>query len=124
MQQRIAQIYKWLAWLMLAGLLVQLYLAGAPMFGATSFQPHRMLGFTLITLAIAFPILALVGRLGREQMRLSILILVLSFVQAGLPWLRSSIPWIAALHAVNAAVLIGISIQIGRSGRGPILQAS
>jgi hypothetical protein len=123
-QQNISQIHQWLARLFLAGLLVQFYLAGAPLFGVTSFQPHRMLGGALTMLAISLPVLALVGRLDQRLVRLSFLLLVLVFVQGMLPMLRGSIPWMAAFHSVNALALIGISLRIGRAGRAVVLPAS
>ena len=41
------RILKGLAWLVLAGLVVEVYLAGAALFGVTTFQPHRALGVAL-----------------------------------------------------------------------------
>jgi hypothetical protein len=124
MQQMISQIHHRLAWIFLAGLLLQLYLAGAPMFGAASFQPHRMLGGALTIAAILFPVLALAGRLGRQRIGLSILLVALIFVQGMLPALRGSVSWIAALHSVNALILMGVSARIGRSGRAEALQVN
>jgi hypothetical protein len=124
MQRIISQIHNRLAWIFLAGLLLQLYLAGAPMFGATSFQPHRMLGSGLTMLAILFPVLALVGRLGRQRIGLSVLLVFLIILQGMLPALRGSASWIAALHSVNALVLMGVTARIGRSGRAEALQVN
>ena len=41
------RLFQGLAWLVLAGLAVQFYLAGAALFGATTFQAHRTLGYLL-----------------------------------------------------------------------------
>lgn len=117
MQRTIARIHPILARIFLAGLLLQFYLAGVPLFGAGSFQPHRMLGDALAVLSILFPILALVGRLGRKSVGLSILLVVLIIVQIMLPSLRGSVSWVAALHPVNALALMGVSAMIRRSGR-------
>lgn len=117
MQPIISQIHHWAARVFLAGLLIQFYLASAPLFGAGSFQPHRMLGSGLTVVAILFPVLALAGRLGRQLVGLSILLVVLVIVQMGLPSLRGAAPWIAALHPINALVLMGVSARISRSGR-------
>ena len=120
----ISQIHQGLARIFLAGLLLQLYLAGAPMFGAASFEPHRMLGSALTILAILFPVLALVGRLGRQRIGLSMLLVFLIIVQAMLPSLRGSASGIAALHSVNALALMGVSARIGRKGRAEVLQVN
>ncbi|HEX2622228.1 MAG TPA: DUF6220 domain-containing protein [Phototrophicaceae bacterium] len=117
MQRTIAQIHPILARLFLAGLLLQFYLAGAGLFGVGTFQPHRMLGDALTVLSFLFLILAVVGRLGRKLIGLSILLALLTIVQVMLPSLRGSVSWIAALHPVNALALMGVSTMIRRSGR-------
>lgn len=124
MQRIITQIHQWLARIVLAGLLLQFYLAGAPMFGAASFEPHRMLGSALTILVILLFVLALVGRLGRQLIGLSMLLVFLTIVQVMLPSLRGTVSWIAALHAVNALALMGVSATIGRQGRAQALQAN
>lgn len=124
MQRSISQMHYWLTRVFLVGLLIQLYLAGAPMFGVTSFQPHRMLGVGLTVLAFLFPVLALVGRLGRQRLGLSILLVVLFLVQGTLPMLRGTVSWIAALHAVNALALMGVSAALGRQGRAEPVRAN
>lgn len=124
MQRTILQIHQWLARTFLAGLLLQFYLASTPLFGASSFQPHRMLGAALTLIVLLFPVLALAGRLGRQQIGFSILLVVLTIVQTMLPSLRGAVPWIAALHPVNALVLMGISARLGRIGRAAVQQTT
>jgi hypothetical protein len=124
MQRIISQIHQWLARIFLAGLLLQFYLASTAMFGAGSFQPHRVLGFALTMLVFLFPVLALAGRLERQLIGLSIMLVFLTIVQMMLPSLRGAAPWIAALHPVNALALMGISATIGRIGRAKALQVS
>jgi hypothetical protein len=75
-------------------------------------------------LAILFPVLALAGRLGRRLIGLSMLLVVLTTVQMLLPSLRGGAPWIAALHPVNALVLMGMSAAIGRNGRAKALHVN
>jgi hypothetical protein len=123
-QRIISQSHQWLARIFLAGLLLQFYLASTAMFGAESFQPHRLLGAALTILVFLFPVLALAGRLGRQLIGLSVLLVVLIIVQMMLPSLRGAAPWIAALHPVNALVLIGISARMGRNGRAEAQQAN
>ncbi len=124
MQRIIAQIHHGLAAIFLAGLLLQFYLAGIALFGVGSFEPHQTLGDALAILAILFPVLALVGRLGRKLIGLSLLLLLLTIVQIILPSLRGSAALIAALHPVNALALIGVSAAIRRSGRAEALQVN
>jgi hypothetical protein len=124
MQRILSQIHQGLAWIFLAGLLLQFYLAGAAMFGVGSFEPHRRLGSALTMLAILFLVLALVGRLGRKLIGLSILLVFLTIVQMMLPSLRGTAPWIAALHSVNALALMGICTTIRRYGRAEALRVN
>ena len=124
MQQIIAQIHQNLARIFLLGLLIQFYLASAPLFGlGLSFQPHRMLGFTLAGIAILFPILAFAGRLGRRAIAFSALLVALTIVQGMLPALRSSIPVIASIHPLNALVLMRVSAILMRQAPAEALEA-
>jgi hypothetical protein len=110
-----------LAQVFLAGLLLQFYLAGLGLFGAGPFQPHRIVGYALAALAIMFPVLALVGRLGQKLIGLSVLLVGLTIVQAMLPALRGSAGSIAALHPVNALALMGVCTAIRRFSRAAAL---
>jgi hypothetical protein len=116
MQRIISQIHRWTAWVFLAGSLLQFYLAGTALFGAGSFQPHRMLGALLTALVILLPVLALVGRLGWPLFGLSLLLVALTILQMALPSLRGVAPWVAALHPVNGLALMGLSAALARSG--------
>ena len=125
MQRIIAQIHQGLARVFLAGLLIEFYLAGAAIFGVgLSFEPHRMLGTGLVILAILFPVLALIGRLGRKLIGFSLVLVLLTIVQMALPSLRGNVPWIAALHPVNALALMGVSAMLRRNGRAAVLSVN
>jgi ABC-type polysaccharide/polyol phosphate export permease len=124
MQRIIARIHQGLAWIVLAGLLLEFYLAGAALFGVGSFAPHRMLGSALAAPVLLLVVLGLAGRLGRRLVGLSLLLVFLIVVQAMLPSFRTSAAWIAALHPLNALALMGISAAIGRSGRAEALRAN
>lgn len=124
MGRTFSRLHQALAWVLLAGLLLQLYLAGAGIFGATSFQPHRMLGAALTLTALLIPVLALVGRLGRQTIGLSLLLAILAIVQGMLPMLRGTVSWVAALHAVNALALMGLSARLGRRARAEAVRVN
>jgi hypothetical protein len=121
MRRIISQIHQWVARIFLAGLLLQFYLAGTALFGAGSFQPHRMLGSALTLFVILLAVLALAGRLGWPVFGLSMLLVTLTIVQIMLPSLRGSAPWIAALHPANALALMGVSARLGRNSRAAAL---
>jgi len=108
------------AWLFAAGVLVQGYLAGAAMGqlgGSGDFSIHLAVGYTLGIVALAVLLLALIGRVPRSQVGWSGLLLILYVVQTSLPFLRTDTPAIAALHPVNAMVLLVLAIVVAVRGR-------
>lgn len=109
------------AWLFAIGVLVQGYLAGQAMpelGGGGDFESHRTIGFTVMgILALVVLAAALIGRLPRSQVALSVLLFVLYIVQTSLPGLGGSSPAIAALHPANAMVLLGVAVGIGLRAR-------
>jgi uncharacterized protein DUF6220 len=115
MRQMVAQVCRGLAWLAMAGFVVQFYLIGVALFGVTTVEMHRRLGYLLAIPVVLILILALAGRLGGRPIGLSALLLVLFVVQALLPSLRTSVPWLAALHPLNALALMGVTAAIGRA---------
>jgi hypothetical protein len=112
------------AWLFAAGVLLQGYLAGAALtqFGGTGdFDAHISIGYSLMgILALAVPILAIVGRFPRAHVGWSALLLVLYIVQTALPAARGSAPAIAALHPVNAMILLVLSVVVAVSAKRQI----
>jgi hypothetical protein len=109
-------MFQGLAWLVLAGLAVQFYLAGAALFGATTFQAHRTLGYLLAVAILLLLVVALVAWPGRRLVGLTALLAGLAVVQVLLPALRSGLPWVAALHVV---VAVGIAAQAAALARAP-----
>ncbi len=64
-----------LAWLIVAGLVAEFYLAGAALFGVTtSFAPHRALGGVLAVAIVLLLVLALIARPGRRLVGLAALL--------------------------------------------------
>ena len=68
--------------LFLLGVVVQFFLAGLYVFGGTSIESHRVLGFILAAAALLLVILALVGRLPRKTVLLTLLLLGLGVLQS------------------------------------------
>jgi hypothetical protein len=107
-------------WLFVAGVLLQAYLAGAALAqlgGSGDFSTHISVGYTVMgILALAVVLGALVGRLPRQQVGLSVALFVLYIVQTSLPSARSGAPFVAALHPANAMILLVLGIVIGWRG--------
>jgi hypothetical protein len=111
----LTRILQVVAWVVLGGLLIQFYLAGAALFGVTTFQPHRGLGKALAGAMLLLLVVALVARPGRRVIGMAVALTLLTIVQISLPSLRSEVPWVAALHAVNAVLLVGLTLNIARA---------
>ena len=109
------------AWLLAAGVLLQGYLAGAALAqvgGSGDFSTHVGVGYSLIgILALAVPVLAVVGRFPRAHVGWSALLLVLYIVQTALPLARTSSPAIAALHPVNAMIMLVLAVAVAVRAR-------
>jgi hypothetical protein len=115
----LTRVHRGLAWLTLAVLVLQVYLAGSGIFGATSFEPHRTVGYLLVLLVLLLLLMALVARSSRRVLGLSALLVTLAIVQVALVYLRASAPFVSALHAVNALALMGLTAAIARSAGEP-----
>ena len=101
--------------LFLVGVVVQFFLAGLTVFGGTSIESHRVLGFVLAAAALLLIILALVGRLPRKTVLLTVLLLGLSIVQSVLA--NIGIDEVAALHPVNALVIAFVAYALMQRSR-------
>ena len=109
-------IHFGLAWLLAAGLIVQVFLAGLGVFaGAANFELHRNFGFGLQALPFFMAIAAWVGRLGRREIILAVVLFLLFFLQSFLLLAREALPAIAALHPVNGFAMGGIAIVVARA---------
>lgn len=105
-----------LAWAFLGLLAIQVFLAGVGLFGAGTMAGHRDFGYLLSLVPLLVVIAAAVARSG-QLVWLSGALLVLTFVQTLLPLLREDLPLVAALHPVNALVLVGLTATIARRAR-------
>jgi len=114
---RVARItYRWLAWLFVACVLVQFFLAGLGVFaGASNFELHRTWGYTFAYVLILMVIAGLVGRMPRAAWTAPLGVMVLFALQSVFVALRTSAPVIAALHPVNAVAIFAAAWWIARS---------
>jgi hypothetical protein len=114
---RIARVaYQWLAWIFVACVIVQFFLAGLGVFaGAANFELHRNWGYTFGYLLIFMVIAALVGRMPRTAWAAPLGVMVLFALQSVFVALRADAPVIAALHPVNAVAIFAAAWWIARS---------
>jgi hypothetical membrane protein len=112
------------AWLFVACVVAQVFLAGLGVFRSTSdFETHRSFAFIFGWLTLVMLVLALVGRFGRRTIAEAVLLLVLFSLQSVFVNARSTMPELAALHPVNGflILLVGIvtAIDSGKAAVSP-----
>jgi hypothetical membrane protein len=108
----------WVAWLFVACVVVQVFLAGLGVFdSATRFVTHRDFGYLFGWLVFILLALAIAGRMGRRITGLSALLIVLFILQSVFVAVRTSQPAIAALHPLNGFLIGIVGIVLAREGR-------
>lgn len=114
--QRAARtIHLVIAWLLVTGLVVQIFLAGLGVFsGGSSFALHRTWGYVLEALPFFMAIAAWVGRLDRWQVIVAVAIFALFFLQSLLLLARDAVPAVAALHPVNGFLIAWLAVHVAR----------
>jgi hypothetical protein len=102
------------AWLFVAAIVVQVFLAGVGLFvrGFDTFSYHRALGWLLHLAPLIVLLFAWGAHPGRATMWLSGLLLLLVAIQPFLPAMRNDMPYAAALHPVNALAIFAIGLVI------------
>jgi hypothetical protein len=108
-------IFRGASWLLVAGLVVQVFLAGLGVFESPDrFDVHRDFGYTLEVLPVVMAIAGAAGGVGRRSIGVTALILGLFLVQSLLVAIRADAPMIAALHPLNGFLILLLSIVVAR----------
>jgi hypothetical protein len=100
------------AWIFVACLIGQVYLAGMGVFGG-NFDDHRTFGYMLGLLPILLVVFGLLGRVGRLDIGLGVLLFVQGILQSAFVFMRESSPSLAALHPVNGVLMLLIGLYLG-----------
>jgi len=105
--------------LFLTGVAVQFFLIGLALTqlggnGDTSL--HVNIGYWLPIFPLLSMILAWPARAGSRTVWLCVALFVDTFLQGVLPLARDSVTVIAALHPVNALVIVGLGLMVARRG--------
>ena len=112
------RLHAAVAALFAVAIVVQVFLAGAALAnlgGSGNFSTHIEFGYTWIGLAVlALLLTALAARRPRREVGIVLGLLLLYIVQTLLPNFRSSAPWAAALHPVNALFLFALAVWYAR----------
>jgi hypothetical protein len=108
------------SWIFLAGVLVQVFLAGAGLFKLTDFTMHAGFGWLLSAGPILLLVLALLARLDRRTTLLTVALLVVAIIQPELAAARHDYPVLAALHPVNALLLFWLAWVVASGSVGMV----
>jgi uncharacterized protein DUF6220 len=113
--QVIRRAHLVVAWAFVAGLVIQVFLAGRGVFeNAERFKDHAGWGYTIGLLPLILLILAAIGRLGRRQVIYGAALFGMFILQSILVTFRDSQPTIAALHPVNGFAILLVAIFCAR----------
>ena len=115
MRSMARNVYVVVAWLFVAALLVQVFLAGLGVFDSPAmFAMHRDVGYTLELFPIMLLIVGLLGGMGRRLAILAIVVFVQFILQSVFVAMRDSAPQLAALHPVNGFLILLLAVYIAR----------
>jgi uncharacterized protein DUF6220 len=116
MVRRVARaIHLGAAWLFVACLVVQVFLAGLGVFDdPKAFITHRDFGYAIGLLTLVLLVAAIVGRLGGRQIGLVVLLMVQFALQSVFVAMRSDSPAVAALHPLNGFLILLVTLIIAR----------
>lgn len=99
-------------------IVVQVVLAGlaiANLGGSGDFSTHIEFGYTWVGLTgLALVLTAVAARRPRREVGMTLALLILYIVQTLLPSAKGSIPFLAALHPLNAMLLFWLAIWYAR----------
>jgi hypothetical protein len=112
-RKAVSVIHMGLAYITLIAVVIEFFFAGLGVFQAASFQIHKITGYAIGLASVLMLVVALAGWLGRTRILLSVLLIVLMFIQM---WLVHSSPQVAALHPVNAVIILFAVLKLVRMG--------
>jgi uncharacterized protein DUF6220 len=123
----IRTVHLGLALAFVAGVVIQVFLAGLGVFDDPStFAAHASWGYALELVVLVQLVLAALGRLGRRQIAYSAVLFGMFMLQSIFVLARDAYPFLAALHPLNgfAILLVGIvSARDAWAARGRIRNA-
>lgn len=114
MRKGLTTAYSGLAWLIAAVVVVQFFLAGLGIFGASSFEAHEQVGGILHGVTLLVLLLAIAGPRSGRDIGMGFALVAITTLQILLPETRDDAPGLAALHPVLALVLLGLAMHIGQ----------
>ena len=111
------KVFLVLAWSFVVAVAIQFLLAGLAILGGESLEPHRQWGFVVLHLIpVLMLIAAIVGRLGRTMIGMTIGVFVLVFLQPLFAAPDLDPRWLRSLHVLNALFIAALGFDLVRRG--------
>jgi hypothetical protein len=111
------KIFVGLAWLFVLAVAIQFLLAGLGVLGGESLEPHRQWGFIVLHLIpILMLIAAIVGRMGRTVIVLTVVLFLLVFLQPLFVDPGLDPRWLRSLHVLNALFIFALGYHLAQRG--------
>ncbi len=123
MRRILSYLYIGFAWLMVIWLLATIVMAGMSLFVRNSlWQTHTEFGWSSELPGLVLIVLGLLRWIPRRLVGWLVAVLVLHIVQTVLPGLRDELPYLAALHPLNASILTYVSYLHAKRARELLLE--
>lgn len=116
-ERRVARIHRLIARILFGGVMLQIFFAGLGVFGVSTFLPHMTLGSVVILASFALPIIAWRAHLQPSITHHSWLLAGLMILQLLLIEVGRGVHIVAALHPVNAMLLVLLTYSLTRRQR-------
>jgi hypothetical protein len=111
------KIFAGLAWLFVLAVAIQFLLAGLGVLGGESIEAHRQWGFIVLHLIpILMLIAAIVGRMGRTVLALTVVLFLLVFLQPLFADPELDPRWLRSLHVLNALFIFAVGYRVAQRG--------
>ena len=112
------RIHAIAAWAFVITIVIQVFYAGAAITalgGSGSFRTHIDFGYSAVGIAaLAVLVTAFLARRPRREIGIVAGLVLLYGVQTSLPYAKVDLPWVAALHPVNALLLFALAAWYAR----------
>jgi hypothetical protein len=112
------KIFVGLAWLFVLAVAIQFLLAGLGVLGGESMEAHRQWGFIVLHLIpILMLIAAIVGRMGRTVLALTVVLFILVLLQPLFADPELDPRWLRSLHVLNALFIFALGYHLAQRGQ-------